>query len=131
MRRLNSDEGSTTMYVAMVMTTLLLFVALLGDGASKMRSGREATTAAREAGRVAGQELQGGLIVGSDPQVDVSKAAAAARTYLREVGIDGQVQVSGSSVLVTTQVPWTSTFKLIPSQTLTGTATVSPHRVDP
>mgnify|MGYP001027396501 CR=1 FL=1 len=132
MRRLRDDErGMTTVYLAITMAALLAFAGLIGDGSSKMRAGREATTAAREAGRVAGQELQGGVIVGQTPQVDTAAAAAAARTYLREVGIDGEVTVSGQSVTVTTQVPWSSTFSIVPDQTLTGSATVRPTPVDP
>lgn len=127
----DDERGMTTMYLAVVMAALLMFVGLIGDGSSKMRAGREATTAAREAGRAAGQELQGGVIVGETAQVDTTKAAAAARAYLREVGMNGEVRVSGQSVIVTTHVPWTSTFNLVPDQTMTGTATVRPHQVDP
>ena len=123
-------SSSAAVVVATLIPALLALSGLIYDGSTKAEAGRTASLAAAEAARAAGQHLAGDAIQGRLAAVDPSAGAAAARSYLATAGVTGTVAVSGSTITVTTAVPWKPTFNVyLPGSTLTGTATATSHRV--
>lgn len=124
------ERGAVTIYFAVVMVALLLGVGLIADSGSKIRAGRKVTLAASEAARAASQHLQPGVVIGQDAQVDPTKGAAAARSYLRTAGVNGTVTVTGDTVRITTSMAWSPEFYggLFSGSTLTGSATATAQR---
>lgn len=123
------ERGNASLFFVILMSGVLVMTGLVTDGASKMRAGRLAATTASEAARAASQKLTADAIVGQAASVDTAGGAVAARTYLREAGVNGSVRIAGQKVLVTTSVPWSPTFfGFVGGSTLTGTATATPKR---
>ncbi len=121
------DHGSYALQLAVVAVALLTVAMFAIDQGSKIRAARTATTSAQEAARAAAQQLQPGIIQGDPAALDPSKAAGAARAYLRAAGVTGTVQVAGQRITVTTSAPWSPTVLQlvgVGATTLTGAATV-------
>ncbi len=120
------EHGAYALQLA-VMAVAILAVAMFAiDQGSKIRAARTATTSAQEAARSAAQQLQPGIVQGDPARIDPTKAAGAARAYLRAAGVTGTVQVNGSRITVTTSAPWNPTVLQlvgVGATTLTGTAT--------
>lgn len=132
MSRLRSDRGNTALFSLVAVATLLTLVTLISDGAERMQSGRQATRVAGEAARTASQEMTGSLIVGGAPKVDTAAGAAAARSYLRQAGVDGTVVVDGETVTVTVSVtPDLAFYSAVAGDPVTGEATATPKEVSP
>jgi hypothetical protein len=129
-RRHRRDRGATTLTLITMGVAILMAIALVSDGADKVRAGRDATSIAQEAARAAGQQLATQAITGHGTNLDTGRAAAAARAYLATVGIPGTVSVSGDTVTVTTSIAWTPRFLagIAPGDTLHGTATARAAR---
>lgn len=122
--------SSAAVLVATLVPALLALCGLIYDGSTKAEAGRTASLAAAEAARAAGQHLSGAAIQGQLAAVDPSAGAVAARSYLAVAGVTGTVRVTGSTITVTTSVPWKPTFNTyLPGDVLTGTATAGSHRV--
>lgn len=122
----NRERGSFLVVFAVLAPAVLILAMFAIDQGSKIVAARKAETSAQEAARAAGQYLTPQVINGVNAPIDTSKAAGAARTYLREAGVSGTVRVSGQTVSVTTSVPWTPTVLGaigVDGKTLTGNAT--------
>lgn len=98
-----NEDGVTALFVALITVALLAMAGLVIDGGYAMASNRRLTSQAEQAARVGADALnQDSLRDGGDPQVDPSKAAAAARSYLAQVGAPrGRVSIDGGTVTVT------------------------------
>lgn len=131
-RRLDPERGSVSPMLAIVAIALLLMVGLVYDGGLKLRAARDAASVASESARAAGQELTGDTIQGNRSTVDPARGAAAARAYLRQVGAEGTVTVSGDTITVTATQAWSPVFSGVfapGDRIVTGTATASTKRV--
>lgn len=124
------DEGSISLFFAVVVVALLAAVGLVVDGAGRVRALQKADNAAQEAARAAGQVLQGGDVVqGLTPRFDTAGAARAARSYLSAAGVPGTVTVQGQTVTVTTTITYKPVLLAGLTQTpLTGEAVARPTR---
>lgn len=129
LRHEEGDRGSISPAVAIIATTLLLMVSLVYDGATKLRASADATSIASESARAGAQELTGAAIIGQPSPVAASRGAAAAHSYLSQVGASGTVSISGTTVTVTVSKTWSPKFTgLFTSETVTGSASVSSIR---
>lgn len=126
------ERGGIAPMVAILAAVLLLATALVIDLSARVRTVSRAQTVAQEAARAGGQQVAPDAILGRDTGLDTSKAAAAARSYLRQSGHGGTVTVTGSTVVVTTTQTWSPVFLgtvgVGPEQ-ITGTATIDTRRV--
>lgn len=98
-----NEDGVTALFVVLITVALLAMAGLVIDGGYAMASNRRLTSQAEQAARIGADALnQDSLRDGGDPQVDPSKAVAAAQSYLAKVGAPrGQVSVDGGTVTVT------------------------------
>lgn len=131
LRRLRRQDGHVSLWVIIIGVTIMTAAGMAYDGADKANDSRRATLIANEAGRAAGQELSTDVVTGGGVTLDLTSAAAAARTYLAAAGVDGDVEVQGTRILIRTSVPWEPSVLPLPSDTLTGTATVDAQEVAP
>lgn len=109
MRRTSCDDerGQVSVFVAMLVPALMLMVGLVVDGGGKVTAIREADAAAVAAARFAGDAAATG-VVANQPQT--VSAAQAARRYLAQAGVSGEVSVEGSVVQVQTTVSYQTKF---------------------
>lgn len=124
-----SEDGFVAVWVAIFAAVIVAGGGLLYDVADKANETRRATMIANEAGRAAAQELSADVISGAGFSLDTATAADAARAYLSAAGVQGTVTVKGTEVIVTAQVPWQPSMMPMPSDTLTGTATINAEEV--
>lgn len=98
-----NEDGVTALFVVLITVALLAMAGLVIDGGYAMASNRRLTSQAEQAARIGADALnQDSLRDGGDPQVDPSKAVAAAQTYLARVGAPrGEVSIDGGIVTVT------------------------------
>lgn len=123
------EEGYVAVWVAIFAAVIVAGGGLLYDVTDKANETRRATMIANEAGRAAAQELSADVIGGTSFSLDTAAAADAARTHLGAAGVEGTVTVDGAKVLVSAQVPWQPSMMPLPSDTLTGTATINAEEV--
>ena len=113
-RRLGStDSGSVSVFVAVAAFAVLVLTGLVVDGSGKIRALQRADATAQEAARAGGQVLAlPEAVRGQSSRVQATAAAAAARSYLRDAGVDGQVAVldGGQGLRVTTSLTYQPTF---------------------
>lgn len=125
------ERGGIAPMVAILAAVMLLATALVIDLSSRVQTVSRAQTVAQEAARAGGQQIAPDAILGRDTGLDTTKAAAAARSYLRQSGHGGTVTVNGSTVVVTTTQTWSPVFLgavgVGPAQ-ITGTATIDTRR---
>lgn len=112
------EDGSVTLLLVVAVLALFAAVGLVVDGAGKIRALQRADDVAAEAARAAGQAVGASAVQGRPGVLDTTRAAQAARAYLRAAGVTGDVQVRGATVRVTTTV----TFRPV----LLGAAGVGP-----
>jgi Flp pilus assembly protein TadG len=120
-----------TLFVAIVMVGLLALAGLVVDGGAKVRAVQRADRVAAEAARAAGQALDlTAVLEGSAVRVDRRAALVAARSYLRDSGVEGSARAfdDGSGIAVTTTTTAPTVFLGligVPSFTVRGSAEVS------
>ncbi|MDH6710907.1 Flp pilus assembly protein TadG [Kitasatospora sp. MAA19] len=91
-RHPRGDRGSITLFVAVVSVAIMLLIALVIDGAGKLRALNHAEAAAQEAARTGAQAVDAGkAISGAGITVDRNAAQNAAVAYLRSAGTAGTV----------------------------------------
>lgn len=125
---LRREDGSATLWFAVIAAALFALAGLVADGSSKASAARVAQMAANEAARAAGQHLSADAIEGNAASVDPGPAANAAEDYLAQIHVSGSVSVQGTDVVVTTSVPWSPRFLPVGSTSLTGHATTQTVR---
>lgn len=129
--RPGDERGSATAFLAVAVLALLLMAGLVVDGGGKVRAAQRADRIAAEAGRVAGQQIDlPQAVAGQRPRVSPAAAVEAARTYLRQAEVTGEVAVSPDRREITIEVTTvTSTVFLglvgLNELTARGSATVT------
>lgn len=116
------DRGSVTIWLALASFAMIVLVGLAVDLSGQVYAQQRAQDVARQAARVAGQQVDPSQAVhGTTAQADTVQAVAAARVYLTSAGVEGSVTVSdgGTSVRVTTTATYQTKFlSIIGIQTL-------------
>lgn len=125
------EHGSTTVMAAISVVAILLCLGFLVDQARQLRAVEQIDGAAQEAGRAAAQELGAEAIRGQAATLNPGRAAAAARSYLAQVGVPGSVSVQGTTIVITTSQAWTPVLLPVGGHTLHGHATIDMTRVAP
>ncbi|MEU9044531.1 MULTISPECIES: pilus assembly protein TadG-related protein [unclassified Kitasatospora] len=91
-RRPEGDRGSISLFVAIVSVVIMLLIALVIDGAGKLRALNHAEASAQEAARTGAQAVDAGkAISGAGVSIDRNAAQSAAVAYLRSAGAAGTV----------------------------------------
>jgi Flp pilus assembly protein TadG len=130
-RRLRADEGTLTLFTAIVVLGLLVALGFIVDAGQKLQAGQQARAIAEEAARAgAGQVNRSAAYAhGGTFTVDPTAAAAAARAYLTQTGNTGAVSVTGDrTITVTVTITRPAVFTVIIGITqvsATQTATAS------
>jgi hypothetical protein len=120
-RRLASDDGSVTVFVAILVPALLLVIGLVVEGSAQLRAISRADAVAAEAARAAETTLD---TRGRAVTVHTPAAIAAARAYLDQAGHPGRIKVTGPDIVtVSVTVTLPSALGLSGPHTATGTAT--------
>lgn len=120
-RRGDSDAGSVTVFVAILIPALLLVIGLVVEGATQLRTISRADAVAAEAARAAETALD---TRGRAVTVHTPTAVAAAAAYLDQAGHPGRIQVTGPDIVtVSVTVTLPSALGLSGPHTATGTAT--------
>jgi Flp pilus assembly protein TadG len=105
------DGGAVSLFVVVITVALLAAVGLVVDGGGKIRALERADEGAREAARAGSQMLQlAAAVRGERVTVEPGAATRAARVYLDEAGIEGNVSVYGGVVTVSTRVVYRPVF---------------------
>jgi Flp pilus assembly protein TadG len=132
-RRRLGDEGTLTLFAAIVAIALLAVVAFVLDAAQKLEAGQQARDLAEEAARAGADAVNvQAAYAGSGPlAVSPAQAITAARQYLSQSGHAGTVIVTGTTtvqvtVTVTDPAPFTAVLGITSvSATETATATLT------
>jgi hypothetical protein len=117
-----TDRGSVTVLAAVLILALVAALALVVDGAGKLRALNRADAIAAEAGRAA---LSAVDTRGPAPRLDTPAALHAAHAYLTRVGHPGSVTRTGQqTITVTVTLTEPAAIPLFgASYTVTGHAT--------
>lgn len=107
--RCGREAGSVSLFFVVAVIGLFVALALVVEGAARVRAIQVADNAAAEAARAAGQQLDPAAVAGGLPaRLDAGAAARAAGGYLAAAGVSGSTVVSyvdGQAVItVTTSV---------------------------
>lgn len=128
-RLLDREDGNVALWVIVVSAALLTAGGMVYDVADKANEARRATMTANEAGRAAAQEISAEVIGGTAYEIDAVAAGDAAQEYLDAAGVDGNVAVDGTRVVITTRLDWEPSMMPLPADTVTGTATIDTREV--
>ena len=94
------DQGSLTVFVAVISVSLMLFIGLVVDAGRALSDRMDATAYAQEAARAGAAQIStdalraGQVVVASEP------AIRAADGYLASISESGRASVSGNTVTV-------------------------------
>lgn len=121
------DRGSAIAAYMLVMAVVLFaFAGLVLDGGAALAARGQAADTAQQAARAGADSLDSGSLRSGVLRADPSAAAAAARAVLSAAGVDGQVEVAGSQVTVTTYVSRpTAILSMVGVGEVSGSATYS------
>lgn len=98
---LNSEDGSLTVFVAVIVAGLLVAFGLVVDGGQQLAATERADSIAQQAARAGAQALDAQALRATGvAQLDPSAAVAAADAYLRAAGIVGSAHADASGVTV-------------------------------
>lgn len=125
-RRLTSDRGSMTAFVAIVATALVMVAGMAYDGGQIIAAQGRARSDAAKAARAGAQEIDlTTLRSGGQKMLDPSAARASAEAYLADVGATGTVTTDGPTITVT--VTLVQPMHILPGadRTIVATETVS------
>lgn len=104
------EQGSITPFFVAGMIAFYVLLGVIVDAGGKVHAAQRADAVAAEAARTGAQMITTDTMVdGRPPVIDATAAAGAANAYLAAAGMSGDVQVSGSTITVTT----TDTFEPI------------------
>jgi Flp pilus assembly protein TadG len=104
-RRVYADDGRVSIYFAILTPAFIALLGLVVVGGNRVIALQRAHNIAAEAGRAAGQAINGPQgIVGSTKVVDPDAAAAAARAYIAAAGATGTVTVASDRQHLTVTV---------------------------
>jgi Flp pilus assembly protein TadG len=124
------DSGQVTVFLVGIMAALLLLAGLVIDGGNVLAARRVAIDNAEAAARAGAQAISISSYRSSGKVVlDASAAEAAAESFLRSLGEQGSVAVSGDTVTVTVHLRQRLAILSIvgvSALTVTGTGTAVP-----
>ena len=124
------DSGQVTVFLVGIMAALLLLAGLVVDGGDVLAGRRVAIDNAEAAARAGAQAISISSYRSSGKVVlDASAAEAAAESFLRTLGEQGSVAVSGDTVTVTVHLRQRLAILSVvgvPALTVTGTGTAVP-----
>ncbi len=128
--RADSERGSLTLMLAVLMVALLALAGLVIDGGRKLNQSASAYAIAQEAARAgAGMVDRSAAYRSGTFRVDEGEALAAARAYLTGAGYSGSVTPDGSQRIRVTVTVTQPTLVLsligIDAMTSTGSAVAS------
>lgn len=118
-----------SLFFALTAVALLMVMGLLVDGGGALNAANRATSAAQEAARTAGQQLDVAQAVeGSAITIDPDAAVAAAQDYLAAAGLEGSAEITdgGRSLTVNVRDSYSTYFAQfvgVGTISVTGTAT--------
>ena len=98
-----SEEGSFTVFLAVLAVALFALVGLVIDGGRAVAAQSAASGDAEQAARVGAAQISIQAARSGIVAIDPVAAARAANDYLQAVGSPGQVTVSGQTVIVRIQ----------------------------
>jgi Flp pilus assembly protein TadG len=103
-RPLHGDQGTLTLFTAIVVIGLLVALGFIVDAGQKLQAGQQARAIAEEAARAgAGMVNRSAAYAhGGTFTVDPTAAAAAARAYLTQTHNTGTVSVTGDRTIKVT-----------------------------
>jgi Flp pilus assembly protein TadG len=96
----NDEEGSLTVFVAVLALALFALVGLVVDSGRAVAARSAATGEAEQAARLGAGQLSVNAIRSGEVSIDPTAATRAAEGYLRAAGSEGTVTVSGQTVVV-------------------------------
>lgn len=125
--RRTPDRGSAiAAYMIVMAVVLFAFAGLVLDGGAALTARGQAADAAQQAARAGADSLDVGSLRSGALRADPAAAVAAAQAVLSVAGVDGQVDVTGSQVTVTTHVTRpTAILSMVGIGKVSGTATYS------
>ena len=122
-RELGESKGLRWL-VALLVLALFATIGLVLAGGQKVTALREATNVADNAARAGAQHVEADSVHGDGPpQLDPTRAAAAANSYLTLLGRTGTAVVSGDTITVTVTIPYQPV--VLPTGPVTVSATES------
>lgn len=114
-----SERGGVAPFVAVVALALLMVAGMAYDGGQVIAAQARARDLAGNAARAGAQEIDlDALRATGEPELLTDRAAAAARSYLAESGVDGDVAVSGATVTVTVRFAQPMRILPLPDRTI-------------
>ncbi|MCC4306641.1 pilus assembly protein TadG-related protein [Rhodococcus sp. 3-2] len=127
------DKGAVTLMTVILAPILIFFVwGLIVDGGGMHTAAQRADNVAEDAARASGQQIVGSLSArGIDTVVDPVRAVAAAKRYLSDAGVEGEVIPTGPrTLLITTRIVYDNKLLPLGSKVITGSATVNLNRTN-
>ncbi|MPZ67611.1 MAG: hypothetical protein GEU83_19660 [Pseudonocardiaceae bacterium] len=104
-RHFASESGSVSVWLVIIVPTLILVAGLVSDGGKVMTANERAQNIAEEAARAGADSLSDtALRNGVVGQLDPVQAQAAAQDYLHSAGVTGTITVTDDTVTVTTTI---------------------------
>ncbi|MGG2463803.1 hypothetical protein ACO0M4_29075 [Streptomyces sp. RGM 3693] len=90
----DGERGSSTLFWVVAAGVFLALLALVVDGGGELKASAHADDVANAAARAGGQQIDAGkAIPGGTVVVDPDAATSAARSFLRQAGVEGTVTV--------------------------------------
>lgn len=100
MKRLRSDEGRITLFIAVFAFAALMLTGVIVDGGGRVRALQTADNIASQAARSAGQAIDIPLaMAGGDKKLDVKRAEQVGNDYIRAAGASGSIKVLSDQVV--------------------------------
>ena len=125
------DRGGMELFYAGVVLIAFLFIGLVIDGGLALDAQSDADYIAQEAARAGAQQIDPAqAITGEALVLDPDAAAQAARTFLTQQGLDGDVTVDGDGQSLTVTVhdtyhPYFASLIGVSSMPITGDGTAT------
>lgn len=94
------ERGSSSLFFAALVASLLIVVGLVVDGAGMIKATQQADQLAQQAARQVGQQLTDDAMTGDPVTIDKGPARVAAEKFLAQAGATGSVTVSGTKISV-------------------------------
>ncbi|MFD6923683.1 TadE/TadG family type IV pilus assembly protein [Streptomyces sp. NPDC059944] len=127
----NRDRGGMELFYAGVVLIAFLFIGLVIDGGLALDAQSDADYIAQEAARAGAQQIDPAqAITGEALVLDPDAAAEAARTFLTQQGLDGDVAVDGDGQGLTVTVhdtyhPYFASLIGVSTMPITGDGTAT------
>lgn len=130
MRRMRSDRGAVTAFVAVVAVALVMVAGMAYDGGQVLAAHASARSDAAKAARAGAQEIDLSVLRATgEVALNPSAAEAAAVAFLSDAGATGTARVEGNAVTVTVTVVQPMHILPLPDRTVVATEEASATEV--